>query len=101
MEKMGVIQKVHEPTDSVNLMVLVEKKSGKLRICLDPQDLNKCVQSPHYPVKTIDDVLPLLNGAHFFTELDTTSAYWNVKLSDQSSYLTSFNTCLGKYRYYM
>ena len=30
----------------------------------------------------IDDVLPLLNGAKFFTKLDTISAYWNVKLSD-------------------
>ena len=47
----------------------------------------------------IDDVLPLLNGAKFFTKLDTTSAYWNVELSDQSSYLTKFNTCFGKYRY--
>ena len=75
MEKMGVIQKVHEPTDWVNSMVLVEKKSGKLRICLDPHDLNKCVQRPHYPVKTLDDVLPLRNGAKFFTKLDTTSTY--------------------------
>ena len=99
MEKMGVIQKVHEPTDWVNSMVLVEKKSGKLRICLDPHGLNKCVQRPHYPVKTLDDVLPLLNGAKFFTKLDTTSSYWNVKLSDQSSYLTTFNTCFGRYRY--
>ena len=75
MEKMGVIQIVHELTDWVNLMVLVEKKSGKLRICLDPQDLNKCVQRPNYLVKTTDDVLPLLNGAKFFTKLDTTSTY--------------------------
>ena len=37
---MGVLQKVHEPTDLVNSMVLVKKKkTGKLSICLDPHDL--------------------------------------------------------------
>ena len=40
-----------------------------------------------------------LKGANFFTKLDTTSAYWNVSLSEQSSYLTTFNTCYGRYRY--
>ena len=80
-------------------MVLAEKKSGKLRICLDPNDLNKCFHRPQYPVKTIDDVLLLLNVAKFFKNLDTTSEYWNVKLSDQSSYLTTFNICLQRYRY--
>ena len=52
MENMGVIQKVHEPTDWVNSMALVEKNSGKLRVCLDPHDLNKNIQHPHYPIKT-------------------------------------------------
>lgn len=99
MESLGVIQKVQEPSQWVNSMTIVEKKSGKLRICLDPHDLNKNVQRPHYPIKTIDDVLPQLNGAKFFTKLDTTSAYWNVMLDRESSFLTTFNTCFGRYRY--
>lgn len=99
MEKVGVIKKVDEPTDWVNSMVVVEKKSGKLRICLDPHDLNKAIQRPYYPVKTLDDILPQLNGAKFFTRLDTTSAYWAVKLTEESSLLTTFNTCFGRYRY--
>ena len=56
MEKIGVIKKVGEPTEWVNSIVVVEKKSGKLRICLDPNDLNKVIQSPYYPVKTLDDI---------------------------------------------
>ena len=41
MEKTGVIRKVDEPTEWVNLMVVVEKHNGELRICLDLKDLNK------------------------------------------------------------
>ena len=99
MESLGVIQRVQEPSQWVSSMVNVEKKSGKLRICLDLHDLNKNVQHPHYPIKTIDDVLPQLSGAKFFTKLDTTSAYWNVMLDRESSFLTTFNTCFGRYRY--
>ena len=41
MEKTGVIRKVDEPAEWVNLMVVVEKHNGELRICLDLKDLNK------------------------------------------------------------
>ena len=41
MEQLGIIKKVMEPTSWVNSMVVNEKKSGKLRICADPKDLNK------------------------------------------------------------
>ena len=41
MEKTGVIRKVDEPTEWVNLMVVVEKHNGELRVCLDLKDLNK------------------------------------------------------------
>ena len=44
MEKTGVIRKVDEPTEWVNLMVVVEKHNGELRICLDLQDLNKEIE---------------------------------------------------------
>ena len=78
----------------------VEKPTtGKLRICLDPQDLNKAIQRPHYPMKTLDDILPNLGGAKFFTKLDARSGYWAIKLDQISSYLTTFNTPFGRYRY--
>jgi len=99
METIGVITKVDEPTDWVNSMVIVEKSSGQLRICLDPHDLNQNVQRPHYPIKTIDDILPHLTGAKFFTKLDARSGYWAIHLDEESSFLTTFNTCFGRYRY--
>ena len=59
MEEQGIICKVSEPTKWVNSLVVVEKPhSGKLRICLDPRDLNEAIIRPHYPGKTLDEVLP-------------------------------------------
>ena len=100
MEKMGIIQKVTEPTDWVNALVVVEKpKTGKLRICLDPRPLNKAIQRPYYPLPTLDDITPKLAGAQYFSVLDARSGYWTIKLSHESSILTTFNTIFGRYRF--
>jgi len=50
---MKVLSPVKEPTNWINSMVIV-KKPNKLRICLDPKDLNKPIKRPHYPIPTID-----------------------------------------------
>ncbi|XP_052797485.1 uncharacterized protein K02A2.6-like [Mya arenaria] len=99
MESLGVIEKVNEPTDWVSSMVVAEKANGKIRICLDPRDLNKAIQRPHYPLRTLDDILPQLSGAKYFTKLDARSGYWALKLERESSFLTCFNTLYGRYRY--
>ncbi|XP_053400458.1 uncharacterized protein K02A2.6-like [Mercenaria mercenaria] len=99
MEKLGVITKVSEPTEWVYSMVTVQKKSGDLRIVLDPGDLNRNIQRPYHPTKTLDDILPQLNGATFFTKLDARSGYWAMHLTEKSSMLTTFNTIFGRYRY--
>ena len=63
MEDSDIITKVTEPTDWVNSLVITEKpKTGKLRICLDPQALNKAIRRPHYPMRTLDDILPQFSG---------------------------------------
>ena len=100
MEKMDIIQKVTEPTEWVNALVAVEKpKTGRLRVCLDPRPLNKAIQRPHYPLPTLDDITPRLAGAQYFSVLDARSGYWTIKLSHESSMLTTFNTIYGRYRF--
>ena len=100
MEKIGVIQKVTEPTDWVNALVVVEKpKTGKLRICLDPRPLNDAIQRPYYPLPTLDDITPRLAGAQYFSVLDARSGYWAIQLNHESSILTTFNTIYGRYRF--
>ena len=55
MEKLGVIRPVNKPTDWVSSMVTVVKP-GKLRICLDPRDLNLAIKREHYPMLTVEEV---------------------------------------------
>ena len=99
MEEKGVIVKVHEPTKWVNSMVVNEKRSGKLRICIDPRDLNKAIKREHYQLPTQQEITSRLTGAKFFTKLDATSGYWQMPLNEQSSYLTTFNTPFGRHRF--
>ncbi|XP_033759886.1 uncharacterized protein K02A2.6-like [Pecten maximus] len=97
MEKSDIITRVNEPTKWVNSLVVVEKSSEKLRVCLDPQDLNRAINRPHYPMRTLGEVPPDLNGASYFTKLDARSGYWALKLDHKSSLLTTFNTPYGRY----
>ena len=80
-------------------MVTVTKKNGKLRICLDPRDLNRAIQREHYPLPTIEDIATRLHGAKVFTKLDVRNGFWHVALDESSSYLTTFNTPFGRYRW--
>ena len=75
MESEGVIKKQTGPTDWVNSLVVVPKPNGKVRICIDPRDLNKSVLRDYYPMKTIEDILLEIPEAKFFSKLDATSGY--------------------------
>jgi hypothetical protein len=99
MEKNGVIEKVTKPTDWVNSIVIREKPNGRLWLCLDPKYLNKAIMRDHYPTPTLEEITPKLAGARVFSKIDARNGYWNVKLDDESSYLTTFNTPNGRYRF--
>ena len=61
----GIIAKVDHPADWVNSCVCVTKPNGKLRLRLDPNDLNKAIKRPHHYTPMFDDVLPKLSGHSF------------------------------------
>ena len=94
-----MIARVTEPTDWVSNMVIVRKTNNDLRICLDPTNLNKVVKRPHYALTTIEDVLPELSEAKIFSVVDASNGFWQVELTDESSYLTTFATPFGRYRW--
>ena len=96
---MGVIAPVDEPTPWVSQVVVVKKRSGALRVCIDPHELNKALQREHYTLPILEDVLHELQGATVFSKADLSSGYWHVKLDDESSLLTTFQTCFGRYRW--
>jgi len=98
LEKRGVIAKVTEPTEWISSSVVVDKP-GKLRLCMDPRDLNKAIKRPKYPMTTLDDILPRLTKAKVFSVLDAKDGFHQVKLTEESSFLTTHWTVNGRYRY--
>lgn len=98
MEKMQIVIRVDEPTDWVSNLVLV-KRNDKIRICIDPILLNMALKRPHYPIPTINELLPELANAKIFSTVDAKSGFWQVKLDDESSKLTTFWTPFGRYRW--
>ncbi|GBL80181.1 hypothetical protein AVEN_29157-1 [Araneus ventricosus] len=78
MVKAGIIEKVTEPTDWVSPLVIDQKKNGTLRVCLDPQNLNRAINRPQYNSPTFEDITSKLAGAKYFSVLDAFSAFWQI-----------------------
>ena len=75
MGKLGIIEKVTEPTDWVSSLVIVHKANGKLRICLDPRDLNKAIKRQHFQLPSAKELFAQMSGAKYFAKLDMSNAY--------------------------
>lgn len=99
MERNGIIVKRDEPTAWVNSMLVVEKKDGSIRLCIDPRELNKAIMREHYQVPTFDDVLPRLAGKKLFSIIDMKDGFWHIELDEESSKLVTFNTPFGRYSF--
>ena len=97
MTKLGVITKVEEPTPRVSQLVVVTKKNDGVRVCIDPRELNKALLREHYTL--LEDTLHELGQSRMFTKADLSSGYWHVQLDRESSMLTTFQTCYGRYRF--
>ena len=98
LEALGVIVKVTEPTDWVSSLLAVQKTKG-IRLCIDPQPLNKALKRRHYPLPTIDDILPELANVKVFSKTDLCEGFLQCELDYESSLLTTFQSPWGRYRY--
>ena len=97
MEKMGVISKVHDPTPWCAGMVVIPKRSGQVRICVDLKPLNQSVLREVHPIPKVDETLAQLAGAKLFSKIDANSGFWQIPLAKQSRPLTTFITPFGRY----
>ena len=95
----GIIEPVNEPSDWISALLVVSKPDGQVRICIDPQHLNKALKRSHYRMETIQDVLPKLRQAKAFSTIDIKKAFWMVQLDNESSRLTTFETPFCRYRF--
>ena len=71
-------------------IVLVRKKDGALRFCIDLRKLNERTVKDAYSLPRIEDSLDSLNGSCIFTSIDLKSGYWQVELDEKSIPLTAF-----------
>ena len=97
-KKNEIIDKVDEPIDWVNSRVIVEKPNGKLRICLDPYDLNKAIKKEYYLIRNTKSIMAEMADANFFSRLDASIGYWQIKVDEESSKILTFNTPFGRYK---
>ena len=99
MCKIGIIEPVTEPSAWISAMLVVAKTDGRVRICIDPKPLNKALRRCHYPMQTIDDILPQLAKARVFSTVDAKNGFWHLKLDKESSKLTTFESPFGRFRW--
>ena len=97
METTRVISKVSHPTDWCAGMVVVQKKSGNVHICVDMKPLNGNVLRETHPMPHVDDPLAQLAGARIFSKLDANSGIWQIPLAPSWRHLTAFITAFGRY----
>jgi transposase InsO family protein len=99
MENEGVITPVREPTDWCSPMIVRRKPNGLLRVCMDPRYLNSFLKRATYPLPDIESVFPKFRGAKYFSKMDMTMGFWQILLDKESSYMCTFSTPYGRYRY--
>jgi hypothetical protein len=93
----GVIEPITKPTKWVTKIVIVRKRSNKIRICVDPRELNKCIMTPKFQLPTFDEIKSRMGGAKVFTILDASSGFWMMKLDERSSELCTIITPFGRF----
>ena len=78
-------------------IILVKKKSGELRFCVDYRKLNSVTVGHAHPLPRVDDILDSLGDSKYFTTLDLKSSYWQISLDEHDRHKTAFATSNGLY----
>ena len=83
-----------------NAIVLVQKKDGTLRFCIDFRHLNACTKKDSYPIPKCPETMESLVGAQYFSTMDLKSGFWQVKVSEDSCQYTAFTVgSMGVYEF--
>lgn len=99
LEDRQIISKVEHPKSFVSNLVVIEKKDGSLRICLDPKDLNNVLIREYHLIPTLEEIIPKITNKKYFSVLDLSEGFYNIKLDEKSSELCTFNSPFGCFRF--
>ena len=99
MVHQDIIAKQTEPTPWVSSLTYPKKPNGKLRICLDPKDLNKAIIRENHKTPTLEEIAYVLTGATKFSKVDGNKAFFGMHLTKQASLLMTFNMHLSRYHF--
>ena len=97
MLQQGVIKPSKSPWASP--VVLVAKKDGSMRFCIDYRKLNAITKKDVFPLPRIDNALDMLASARYFSTLDLASGYWQMSMDEDSGEKTAFTTHSGMYEF--
>jgi len=97
MKRQGIIEESQSPW--VSPAVMVRKKDGTVRFCVDYRKLNAVTIKDSYPIPRIDDMLDRLSGNSWFTTLDLKSGYWQVKIRSEDKEKTAFSIGKGLWQF--
>jgi hypothetical protein len=75
--------------------VIVRKKDGKIRFCIDFRKLNQRTKKDAFAIPRIEDTLQLLSGSQYFSKLDLKSGYWQVEVREEDKEKTAFQVGSG------